>query len=666
MPTLSTLRLHVRDLVRTAAYAELDRYYNELEAQWLEAPTGSHPYIDATQAGTLFDYSTQSYVSVAQFLQAWIAACPEAYHPQLIWGKFCFGRATDIRGYGWAQGVSQDCWLGAAMACEGATAALLTAMQRSSRPVAAGLAMLQLSSHFQEPAWLLELFRQQPAVTCAANDQEPELLAQALAHLADYGLSPLAQPPQALPDLLPTREAHEMDQGQDYWLHQILQWRPACLEALLAYTNYLRPRWGGSYEDIEGLASGPLATGLDEAQRNAIRWIGAYDAISDYPAADEVSTAQAFQARFEAWLQRDLRPEERGDALGRFANFCSYSLNDEARAYSLHVASVAAFAPGVYFREVDGPFHSFAYLTLIHQMTAHIDAFKEAIERMCRMDELATPLALAAVGHEFALWGFAHDAERARTLLNRAAMLSKNQIDDNFNILTAGYLLWDSGAHEAGYYLIRQCAERRVHDASSAMYDIHRGSRSNTPESYINDAAREFWLERAVADGSALAKYNMAWDRLFSQGLDFNERKHFNAVRQLLQESREDQRCEAFARLRIGVLQRDFGTLDEQEEGVQGYLRSLIDDQDDWTAARACAEIALGYMNGRGAKRSRFAAIEWAQHATRLLPDNEGIEEIEREVLNSHSLVKTMGTVVGAFFKRGNISPDDLPPKPAS
>ena len=161
MPTLSTLRLHVRDLVRTAAYAELDRYYNELEAQWLEAPTGSHPYIDATQAGTLFDYSTQSYVSVAQFLQAWIAACPEAYHPQLIWGKFCFGRATDIRGYGWAQGVSQDCWLGAAMACEGATAALLTAMQRSSRPVAAGMAMLQLSSHFQEPAWLLELFRQQ-------------------------------------------------------------------------------------------------------------------------------------------------------------------------------------------------------------------------------------------------------------------------------------------------------------------------------------------------------------------------------------------------------------------------------------------------------------------------------------------------------------------------
>lgn len=666
MHTLSTLRLHVRELVRTAAYAELDHYYNELEALWHAAPNGSHPYIEATYAGTLFDYSSQSHESIAQFLQAWIAACPDAYHPQLIWGGFCFGRATDIRGYGWAEGVSQDCWLGAAMACENATAALLTAMQRSSRPVAAGITMLQLSSHFREPAWLLELFRQQPATTCAANDQEPELLAQALAHLASYGLTPLAQPPQALPSLLPLREAHEMEQGQDYWLHQVLQWRPACLEALLAYANYLRPRWGGSYEDIEGLASGPLAAGLDEAQRNAIRWIGVYDALSDYPAADEVSAVQAFQARFEAWLQRDLRPEERGDALGRFATFCSYSLNDHARAYALHAASVAAFAPGMYFREVDGPFHSFAYTTLIHQLTDHLDAFKEAIERMCHTDELATPLAMAAVGHEFALWGFAHDAERARALLDRAAVLSKSQQGDNFDLLTFGYLLWDSDAQEAGYYLFRQCAERRVHDASTALYDIHRGARTNTPDSYINDAARDFWLERAVADGSALAKYNMAWDRLFSGNLDFNDRQHFNAVLQLLQDSREDHRCEAFARLRIGVLLRDFGTPREQEEGILCYLRSLIDDQDDWAAARACAEIALAYMHGRGVIRSRFAAIEWAQYATRLLPDNEGIEEIEQQVLNSHSLVKSVGTVLGAFFNRGKVSAEDLPPKTAS
>ena len=110
------------------------------------------------------------------------------------------------------------------------------------------------------------------------------------------------------------------------------------------------------------------------------------------------------------------------------------------------------------------------------------------------------------------------------------------------------------------------------------------------------------------------------------------------------------------------MLLRDHGTEQEQQEGVRAYLRPLVDEDHDWRAARASAEIALAHAHGRGARKNRFAAIEWAQHASRLQPDDEGIDEIQSQVLNSHSLVKTIGTVFGAYMGRGGISAEDLPP----
>ena len=109
------------------------------------------------------------------------------------------------------------------------------------------------------------------------------------------------------------------------------------------------------------------------------------------------------------------------------------------------------------------------------------------------------------------------------------------------------------------------------------------------------------------------------------------------------------------------MLLRDHGTEQEQQEGVRAYRVRW------WTrittgVARASAEIALAYAHGRGARKNRFAAIEWAQHASRLQPDDEGIDEIQSQVLNSHSLVKTIGTVFGAYMGRGGISAEDLPP----
>lgn len=271
MHNIPHIRLHLRDLVRTESFAELNSYFDTLQAEWSSAEPGTHHYLDTARTGTLFDFSVTPAPEIARFLQAWVAACPDAFHPRLFLGNYCYGRAGNIRGNGWANSVTDDCWLGAALACELSAVHLLAALERSPQPVAAGVTLMELCAHFHEPAWLNALFGGEPAKGMASDNQDPELLEMAVEHLAHYGLTPLQQAPTALPAGLPQRQAHEMDQGQDYWLHRVMEWRPDCLEALLNYANYLLPRWGGSYEDIEGFASGPLCAALSEAQRNAIR-----------------------------------------------------------------------------------------------------------------------------------------------------------------------------------------------------------------------------------------------------------------------------------------------------------------------------------------------------------------------------------------------------------
>ena len=204
---------------------------------------------------------------------------------------------------------------------------------------------------------------------------------------------------------------------------------------------------------------------------------------------------------------------------------------------------------------------------------------------------------------------------------------------------------------KARLFLTRQLADRRVADAASSMYDIHRGFRDNTPDSYLDDVVRASARRRLP-----LAMYNMAYRNIFDDEL--NRATAFCACFTAHARSR----APTLARLRIGVLLRDHGTEQEQQEGVRAYLRPAGGRDHDWRAARASAEIALAYAHGRGARKNRFAAIEWAQHASRLQPDDEGIDEIQSQVLNSHSLVKTIGTVFGAYMGRGGISAEDLPP----
>ena len=310
---------------------------------------------------------------------------------------------------------------------------------------------------------------------------------------------------------------------------------------------------------------------------------------------------------------------------------------------------------------MDGPFRSFAHVSIIHGLPDDDGAFKSVLERMCHWDTVATPQALAAVAHHYGRWGFAQDPARAQQLLDRAAVLAQDQADDDFNVLAAAAMLWDGGDHEQGYFLTRQLADRR--GGRGQQHVRHPpGFRDNTPDSYLDDAVRDQWLQRAVEEGRRWPC--TTWPIATSSKTNWiSRRENLDKVLRLLHGARQS-RAPTLARLRIGVLLRDHGTEQEQQEGVRAYLRPLVDEDHDWRAARASAEIALAHAHGRGARKNRFAAIEWAQHASRLQPDDEGIDEIQSQVLNSHSLVKTIGTVFGAYMGRGGISAEDLPPKP--
>lgn len=98
---------------------------------------------------------------------------------------------------------------------------------------------------------------------------------------------------------------------------------------------------------------------------------------------------------------------------------------------------------------------------------------------------------------------------------------------------------------------------------------------------------------------------------------------------------------------------------------MRDYLQPLVDEDDGWCATRASVQIGLAYARGHGAKKNRFAAIEWVGPASTLQPNVEGVDDIHGEVMNSHSLVKTIGTVFGAFLGRGGVTAEDLPLKPA-
>ena len=100
--------------------------------------------------------------------------------------------------------------------------------------------------------------------------------------------------------------------------------------------------------------------------------------------------------------------------------------------------------------------------------------------------------------------------------------------------------------------------------------------------------------------------YNMAYRNIFEDELDFSRRENLDKVLRLLHGARQEPRADALARLRIGVLLRDHGTEQEQQEGVRAYLRPLVDEDHD--GARRAPAPRSRWPTRTGAAPGRIAS----------------------------------------------------------
>ena len=206
------------------------------------------------------------------------------------------------------------------------------------------------------------------------------------------------------------------------------------------------------------MAGGPVRGAVRAAQR---------DPLDRHPRFDG-RLSGAGRRRGGGGIPRDVRivPAARAAAgrarhgAGFYAQFVSYSLEDQVQARARCTQSAAAFPPNRYFGDVDGPFRSFAHVSIIHGLPDDDGAFKSVLERMCHWDTVATPQGWRRWPITTAA-GVSRGTRRAQQLLDRAAVLAQDQADDDFNVLAAAAMLWDGGDHEQGYFLTRQLADRR-------------------------------------------------------------------------------------------------------------------------------------------------------------------------------------------------------------
>ncbi|MEN5303333.1 DUF4034 domain-containing protein [Pseudomonas sp. TWI628] len=661
MQTLNRTRQQIRERVQANEYVELNHLFDALEAQWRQALAGECPgYLEAVQ-GYMLDWDVQGGKALTQTLKAWIDACPKAYHPHVVMGFHCFNHACQIGGRADSHDMPEERWLAAEQACEKSAAHFLRAMELGAQPVAAAIGMLRISSHLREPGWLVELFEGQVARYRPSAHADVEVQEAAAPLLVKCGLTPLLELPQALPASLRARLHKQGESARDYWLRHALAWFPGCFEAIEAYASYLTPRWGGSDMAIDALASGPLCHGWPEAQRNAIRWLALQETFW-LPHAKQLPQLATWHRTFAQWAQRELRPKERATLLAWRGALRRYSMGDYAGAMRDFADSVALYPDHGFVPDIGEPFQSLVCLVLFNEAEDDSQVLRTVIERLCDDRRQAAACALRAAGHQFGLWGFGQSVEQARTWLHMAVKRQCGREVQGFDVLDVPRLLWAANLHEAAHFLYEACAELKLPDAAMALYDLHRGWLDNTPAHYLSAKAAEHWLLRAAESGHLLAKFDLARQRM-SPPHGLEDRKAMLAVKRLLLDALGDPKIHAKAQLQLGILLRQYGDARERVEAV-GYLLGLAEHPDAWTAARACAELGLAWMQGCGTrKQSRFAAIEWANRAVALQSSDPLIEVIQAEIRNSHSRVKTLFTVCGAALFRGDLHASELPPK---
>ena len=660
------IRLRQQEELRKAMlerrFDAVERFLAELEDAWWQphaVPDDRYAFLATSSA--VFDNASVDAVSRLELLNDWVRSRPASYHAQLIFGHYYFRRACDIRTASWASEVGEDQWIAAHMACINAAEYLLKAMTLSQRPALACEIMVQICQYLGQPDFVDALFDGGPVKNTMQPDEfEPELYEAVCARLARHGLKPPGIVTATLPaSAPPVQEADIQDPGY-YWLRYCLSIKPGWVDVLADYSQYLSARWGGSEAEVEKFASGPLCSQLTEKERNAVRWPGVHDTLTipDYPEPGDVRAVADRKKMFDRWLSRDMSDRLRFIALGKYANFSHYSLQNEALAHQRHVESVRYCKEPATYPAVDGPFRDFTNLMLIHHCEDVEGAYARVLQTAVRRFDEPTMLTMAAFAWQFGMWGIEADPVIATRLIDRTAELAPLYEPDEFTPMHACRMIWDGGFQDESAYLTRALAERRVYAAAASMYDIARGSRDDTEPHLLDEEQADHWLERAVEEGDPVALYNCAWRLENVQKTDLTIRDNFERVRNLY--IRAMHGGVAVSAIKVASVSRRHGTAEEKQQAVAN-MKSLIGHDDDHLPGEAYGEVVLAYKYGDGVPKSEFVAMQWFDRYKELFPDHSSLDWMETQVYGSSGW-QMAGRAMRAFF--GNkLSSDHLPPK---
>ncbi|MBO9653443.1 MAG: DUF4034 domain-containing protein [Agrobacterium tumefaciens] len=662
----SWIRLRQQEELRRAMlerrFDEVERLLAELEEAWWQvAAVPDDRYTFLATSSALFDNTGVDAALRLELLNEWVRSHPASYHAHMVSGDYYFRRACDIRTASWASQVGEDQWVAAHMACINAAEYLLKAMTLSQRPAVACETMMQICQYLGQPDFVDALFDGGPVQNTMQRDKfEPDIYEAACAQLARHGLKPPGIATATLPASAPPVQEVDLQNPGYYWLRYCLSIKPGWADVLADYAQYLSARWGGSEGEVEKFASGPLCAQLSEKERNAVRWPGVHDTLTipDYPEPGDVRGAAARQKKFEQWLSRDLPDRLRFIALGKYANFTHYSLQDTELAHQRHVESVRYLKePGTY-PGVDGPFRDFTNLMLIHHVEDVEGAYARVLQTAVRRFDEPTMLTMAAFAWQFGMWGIGADPEIATRLIDRAAELAPLYEPDEFTPMHACRMIWDGGFQDESAYLTRAFAERRAYAAAASMYDIVRGTRDDAKPHLLDESQADYWLERAVEEGDPVAFYNYAWRLENVQNTDLTIRENFEQVRNLYIGAMHGGL--ELSAIKVASVSRRHGTPEEKQQAVAD-MKSLVGHDDDHLAGEAYGQVVLAYKYGDGVPKSEFIAMQWFDRYKELFPDHSSLDWMETQVYGSSGW-QMAGRAIRAFF--GNkLSSDHLPPK---
>ena len=287
-----------------------------------------------------------------QALTVWQRQAPQADEPlllaALVWDRI----ALDARGSGWTSSVGEGAWSSVHAA---QTALFIHAIALADRGPLCWPLLHQLMrsvAAFGVPVWMSDWMHDgyHPADSAGPWRDMQALLGAWMAEAPRLPALP-AQMPAAWAAAIPPPP--ELDEEGDpieadatspqpalAWLQMGLQAAGHGLPLLDTYARLRTPRWGGSHEEILALADGPLAEGLDAAQRNQLRMVAWLDAIDvDSIDTDDHSAVQQAFARGMQLLAQPQSALERTGIYLQLAELASRVDNtDMAAAYYAQAA----------------------------------------------------------------------------------------------------------------------------------------------------------------------------------------------------------------------------------------------------------------------------------------------------------------------------------------